>query len=242
MENGDDIPENKTGVFSCVIEAMDSSGNITKDNFSLTLFDDVPPVISSTADEVNLTPFSNYNQEKISGMFSALDDIDGSTPLTVVEDTYSKSRDKVGDYVFTVSSVDRSGNKSTKSINIRVQDTEGPVFYAKKSFITASKENIPTMETIISSLIRQEVIPNRNYVKWTILQGENIDENLSVGIHEFSLLLESDDNEAERVELTLNIVNESEMKKDVVQKLSLWKRILLWFENLWKKIVSFFSK
>ena len=98
------------------------------------------------------------------------------------------------------------------------------------------------METIISSLIRQEVIPNRNYVKWTILQGENIDENLSLGIHEFSLLLESDDNEAERVELTLNIVNESEMKKDVVQKLSLWKRILLWFENLWKKIVCFFSK
>ena len=84
------------------------------------------------------------------------------------------------------------------------------------------------------------MIPNRNYVKWTILQGENIDENLSLGIHEFSLLLESDDNEAERVELTLNIVNESEMKKDVVQKLSLWKRILLWFENLWKKIVSFF--
>lgn len=242
LESGDDIPKNKTGVFSCVIEAVDSSGNITKDNFSLTLFDDVPPVISSTVDEVNLTPFSNYNQEKILGMFSAVDDIDGSTPLTVVEDTYSKSRDKVGDYVFTVSSVDRSGNKSTKSINIRVQDKEGPVFYAKKSFITASKDNIPTMETIISSLIRQEVIPDRNYIKWSILQGENIDKNLSLGIHEFALLLESDDNEAERVDLTLNIVDENEMKKDVAQKLSLWKRILLWFENLWKKIVAFFSK
>ena len=242
LENGEEIPEKKTGVFSCVIEAIDSSGNITKENFTLTLFDDVPPSITSTVDEVNLTPFSNYNQEKILGMFTAIDDIDGSTALTVVEDNYSKNRDKVGDYVFTVSSVDRSGNKSTKSINIRVQDTEGPVFYAKKSFITASKDNIPTMETIISSLIRQEVIPNRNYIKWSILQGENIDENLSVGIHEFSILLETDNNEAERVELTLNVVSESEMKKDVVQKLSLWKRILLWFENLWKKIVSFFSK
>ena len=77
----------------------------------------------------------------------------------------------------------------------------------------------PLAQQSVQSLIRQEVIPNRNYVKWTILQGENIDENLSLGIHEFSLLLESDDNEAERVELTLNIVNESEMKKRCCSKI-----------------------
>ena len=97
------------------------------------------------------------------------------------------------------------------------------------------------METIISSLIRQEVIANRNYVKWTILQGENIDNSLSIGTHEFSLLLEADDNECERVELTLNVVSETDIKS-MEEKLSFFQKIAKWFSDLWKKIVAFFSK
>ncbi len=241
LDSGEELPKDKIGFYSCVLKANDSSGNISELPFELTLIDDVAPVITVSVDEMNLTPFSNYSQEKILGMFIATDDIDGSTPLTIVEDTYTKNRDKVGDYIFTVSSKDRYGNTSTKTINIRVQDSEGPVFYAKKSFITASKDNIPTIETIISSLIRQEVIANRNYVKWTILQGENIDNSLSIGTHEFSLLLEADDNECERVELTLNVVSETDIKS-MEEKLSFFQKIAKWFSDLWKKIVAFFSK
>ncbi len=241
LDNGEELPKDKIGYYSCVVKAKDSSGNESELPFDLTLIDDVPPVISSTVDEMNLSPFSNYSQEKILGMFTAIDDIDGNTALKVAEDTYTDNRDKVGDYIFTVSSTDRHGNQSTKSINIRVQDSEGPVFYAKKSFITASKDNIPTMENIISSLIRQEVIENRNYVKWTILQGENIDNSLSLGTHEFSLLLEADDKECERVDLTLNIVSETDIKS-MEEKLSFFQKIAKWFSDLWKKIVAFFSK
>ncbi len=241
LENGEELPKDKIGFYSCIVKSKDSSDNQSELPFELTLIDDVPPTITSTVDEMNLTPFSNYSQEKILGMFTALDDIDGNTPLKVVEDTYTKNRDKVGDYLFTVSSTDRHGNESTKTINIRVQDSEGPVFYAKKSFITASKDNIPTMENIISSLIRQEVIADRNYIKWTILNGEKIDNTLELGTHEFSLLLEADDNECERVELTMNIVSETDIKS-MEEKLSFFQKIAKWFSDLWKKIVAFFSK
>lgn len=241
LSDESEIPENKIGTFACALHASDASGNESRFPFTMTLIDDIAPVLTASVDEINLTPFSNYNREKLLGMFTADDAIDGVTPITVVEDTYTGNRDKVGNYVFSVKTEDKSGNVATKTLTIRVQDTEGPVFYAKKSFITASKDNIPTVENIISSLIRQEVIPDKNYVKWTMLQGEEINSELSLGIHEFSLLLETDEKEAERVDITMNVVEKSSMSENT-KEMTLWEKICLFFERLWKKIVAFFSK
>lgn len=235
------IPEKRIGTFPCSLHATDASGNRSVLSFTMTMIDDVAPVLTAGVDEINLTPFSNFNREKLLGMFTAMDEIDGVTPITIVEDTYTENRDKVGNYVFKVKTEDKSGNATSKTLTIRVQDTEGPVFYAKKSFITASKDNIPSVENIISSLIRQEVIPDKNYVKWTIIQGEEINSNLSLGLHEFSLLLETDEAETERVDITMNVVEKELISQDT-KELSLWEKICLFFERLWKKIVSFFSK
>ncbi len=242
LSNGTPIPGNKIGTFECMLKAEDSSGNVSTQDFNLTLYDDVPPLITTTVDEINLTPYSNYNREKILGMFTAYDDINGQTPLTIIEDTYSANRTTIGDYVFTVSSEDKAGNVSKKSLVVRVQDNEGPVFYAKKSFITASKDDIPSVEEVISSLIRQKVVPDKNYVSWNIIQGEKIDSNLSVGTHEFVLILTADDNENERVDLTMEIVETTEFRKGIEEELSFWGKICLWFKNLWEKICSIFKR
>ena len=213
-------------------------GNITQENFSLTYIDDVPPVITSDADEVNLTPYNAMSKEEIKSLFHATDEIDGTLSLEVIEDTYTPNAEKIGEYSVTVKATDRSENTSTKKIVLRVQDSEGPVFYVKKSFIKATAGNIPTTEEIISSLIRQEVIPDKRYLRWDVIEGEKITNSLPVGIHEFTLLLEAEDESSETVHVTLEILPKESSE---TKTLSFFDKILLFFKKLWEKIVSFFT-
>ena len=232
------IPKKRLGTYSCLINAEDERGNITQENFSLTYIDDVPPVITSDADEVNLTPYNAMSKEEIKSLFHATDEIDGTLSLEVIEDTYTPNADKIGEYSVTVKATDRSENTSTKKIVLRVQDSEGPVFYVKKSFIKATAGNIPTTEEIISSLIRQEVIPDKRYLRWDVIEGEKITNSLPVGIHEFTLLLEAEDESSETVHVTLEILPKESSE---TKTLSFFDKILLFFKKLWEKIVSFFT-
>lgn len=238
--NDNEIKSNKLGNLDLKIKARDLSLNETVEEFKVDCFDDVIPEIDSLADELNLTPFSDYSEDKILNLFTATDEIDGDLPLTIIEDTYTPNKRKIGNYSITVQAVDKSNNKASKTISVNVSDTEGPVFYAKSSNFTVTKDNIPTTEEIISSLIRQEVIPDKNYISWEVIQGREISKDLPLGKHEITLLINADDDTSQTVNLTLNIVEKEVLQIDDVE-LSFFEKIGEWFKDLWAKIVSFFT-
>ncbi len=239
--NGEGIPKNEIGTFQARLVATDKSENESHRDFELELIDDVPPVLECKADEIVLSYGTRYSREKILSLFEAEDEIDGSCPVLVEEDEYLGNEDTIGSYRFTVRSSDLSGNVATKTIRILVQDNEGPTFYAKESFLQVVQGEVPTLEEIVRSLIRQEVLENRNYPTVEIVQGEAIDRHLSLGLHQFTLRLVDQEGREEYVHLSIEVVPKEQMDDIAPAKLTFWARFCQFWIDLWNQIVAFFT-
>lgn len=241
QENGQPIPEFEIGTFSAALCAKDENGNESKYPFTLELFDDIPPVIECEANEVILPQGTKYSREKLLSLFVANDEIDGECDLLVEEDEYIGNEQTIGSYLFSVKAEDSSGNVARKSITVIVQDSEGPAFYVKESFLQVIQGEIPPLEEILHSLIRQGVIENKNYPVAEVIQGEEIDNNLSLGRHQVTLRLVSEDGEEKYVHLTIEVVAKEKLSDSSIEKLTFWARFCRFWIDLWNKIVTFFT-
>ena len=240
MDDGSDISENKVGVYDCVLYAEDSFGNKTTYPFEMTLVDDVAPVIYAENNELVLSTSDSMTEESILKMFTATDAIDGSVSCSVYENTYNGNENEIGTYSFTVEASDKSGNTAYKTINIYVQDNDGPVFFAKESFITFVEGNAPSLAEVTESLIRQGLLEEKAYPVQEIIEGYGLDDSLSVGTYSMTLYVEDENGEGETVVLTVKVISEEDANI-TSSSLSFWDKIVLWFKNLWANIVSFFT-
>ena len=117
---GDDADITKLGVYSVVLEAVDSSGNVGTINLTVTIKDTVPPIIvlpEVITVEINKT--ADYSVVKATD--NSKEPIAVSKPNGIVDST------TVGDYNVTFSATDSSGNTTEKSTIVRVSDIVPPV-------------------------------------------------------------------------------------------------------------------
>ncbi len=240
LDDGSEIPENKCGVYDCILYAEDSFGNETSYPFTMTLVDDVAPVIYAENNELILSNSDSISEENLLKMFTATDAIDGSISCSVYENTYSGNESEIGTYSFTVQAVDKSGNVSYKTVNIYVQDNDGPIFFAKESFITFVEGNAPSLAEVTESLIRQGVLEEKAYPVQEIIEGYGLDSSLAVGTYSMTLYVEDEQGDGETVILTVKVISEEDANITSVS-LSFWDKIVLWFKNLWANIVAFFT-
>jgi hypothetical protein len=147
-----EINPTQTGLIKAKIIAVDSFDNKNEYPFTLERIDDQAPVITCQQDELVLSPDNVMTSETLLSLFSAKDDIDGDVEVSMLENTYSENSKEVGNYIFKVNAKDSSNNESTKTLNIYVKDDEGPVFFAKGSFMTFAQGQIPEEKEIIESL------------------------------------------------------------------------------------------
>lgn len=239
LENGQQVPENQIGKFECVLTAEDSSGNKARKPFTMTLIDDVAPIISTEQEDINLNVENILSEDKIISFFSAYDEIDGNIDLEVIENTYKGHEKIIGEYRVTVQAEDRSGNTSRKTIYISVKDSQGPTFYAKESFLTVTEGEIPSLEEVTESLVRQGIIPNQIYKTKEIIEGQGLTEDLPIGLHQMKLRLVSDNDEEYLINLSIKVVEKGEISSPV--KMTFWQRFCQFWIDLWNKIVAFFT-
>lgn len=240
LENGEAIPSQTVGDFDSLLTVTDYFGNTSKEAFKLKIIDDIAPEITAEQDELIISPTKVISEAYIENLFSAYDEIDGDIEVTLETNEYTGHEDEIGTYKVVATAVDEAGNTASKTLNIIVQDDEGPVFYAKESFLTVTEGDVPSLDEVTESLIRQSVIPNRNYITKEIVEGLPLDNDLPVGLHNLTLHLIADDESEEFVQLSVKVV---EAKDIGVQdaSLSIWDRIVQFFITLWEKIVAFFT-
>lgn len=242
LENGNPIPQNRIGEFDAVLSARDIYGNETAVSFPLRLIDDVPPVLECALDEIVLQQGTRYSREKILSFFSAVDDIDGDVDILVTKDTYIGNEDVVGTYAFEVEATDSSGNTATKTIAIRVEDSEGPTFYVKDTFLTVVEGEIPSIDDVVEALIRQSVLENKNYVRKEIVEGGPLDDSLSIGVYPMVLLVVDEEGTEEHVSLTIEVrAKDSLQDPTLPEAKGFWARFCQFWIDLWEKIVAFFT-
>lgn len=238
---GKEINQKVMGPRAAVITAIDQFDNISTYDFNLDLLDLKGPEIIVSQSELSLAPDSKMSKQSILNLFSAVDEIDGTTEVVVTTDTYSDNYNKVGNYDFVVTSTDKSNNASTKAIKIYVSDNSGPVWFAKDAFLTVTQGKVPTLSEVAESLIRQGVVPNKTYVDVYETEGEKLNDSLVLGIHNIRLALEDEDNEVVEVALTVKVVEEKDMNTEEVITLSWWQKFINWLKQIWENIVSFFK-
>lgn len=241
LEDGSPIPEKEIGSFPARLVASDSFGNETSKAFELNLIDDVPPVIDVQGEELVLRQDLTYSREKLLSLFTAYDEIDGDLDVIVTEDTYLGHEKEIGEYVFAVKATDSSGNVAEKKLTIRVEDSEGPTFYVRESFLTVIAGEVPSLEDVVKALIRQNVLPNKVYTSMKIIEGEELDDSLPVGKHSMTLEVEDEDGQKEYVALTVEVVQKETIEDPLTHTLTFWEKFCQFWIDLWKKIVAFFT-
>jgi hypothetical protein len=241
LEDGKSLPEKEIGDFKALLTSVDRYGNEAKLPFALTLKDDVAPVLLATQSEVYVTPEKYLSEEKLLSFFTAEDEIDGSLPIQVEKNTYTGNEKTLGTYVFEVSAADQSGNIARASLTLHVQDTEGPVWFSKESFLTVVEGEVPSLEEVADALVRQNVVPKKSYVSYAIVEGEKLDNSLSVGLHTMKMRLSESTEDYEDVLLTVKVVKKEDSGVSEEKKLTLWEQFVKWLESLWAKIVQFFT-
>lgn len=126
-----DVNTSKAGTYHVVYQATDAAGNTSTKTITITVAgssDHTVPTI--TADNVTIDKDSSFDPLK---NVSATDNIDGKTDVIVESNDIDTS--KPGTYTVVYSATDKSGNKSTKSITVKVvdptsKDTVKPVITA----------------------------------------------------------------------------------------------------------------
>ncbi len=245
-KDGNPLEKNHIGKKEVTLVATDCFQNERKLDFILERYDDVKPEITTLQDEVVLTTTKVMTSENLLSLFNCYDEIDGKLTPTVVKNTYSEHCHEVGEYIMEVSCKDKSGNEAKKSIRVLVQEEDKPVFYTKENFLTFVEGNIPDENEIIQSLIRNEILPDKNYIRSEYISGDEITKNMKAGDYTSTMTFYADDETSETIELEIK-VNEKENfglqeESDVLidsQDLSFFQKIAKFFKELWEKILDF---
>lgn len=231
----------KMGTYPFTIKALDSSGNESTLTDEVTVIDKTLPEIDGPT-TINLTVTKGMSEEGLLGLFTATDEIDGDIELQITKNDYSKNSHKKGTYDFTISATDKSGNSVNKNVYINVTDDKEPIFIVNRGTVTTYVGQIIDVMETINSLKLQKIIPDANYIGYTVIDGEDPShKSLSAGTHYVKLLVNTDQGKSEIIDLIINV--EEKLEESIItntKKKTFFDNIGDFFKSIFDRISDFF--
>jgi hypothetical protein len=246
LTDGSELPLKTIGWYHCFLIAKDSSAQETRLPFLLILNDDTPPVITSKASDITLSPNSQMGQAEILDNFTAYDEIDGALSLKVTQNQYQEQWSTPGDYLFSVEAMDQSYNVATASLTLHVRDQTGASWYSNKTMFTFTQGEIPSLSQISESLINEGILPDIVYTSFEQMSGDSLDNTLTVGLHSIRLRFHGGDGTDYDIDLTVKVLSPqetsvTETSDSTSKKRSFWQAICDFFASLWEWIRNLFT-
>jgi hypothetical protein len=128
LNSGDTFP---LGTTTVTVRAEDTVGNVSTENFDITIVDNELPVVTSMSDIVTTTD-PGEDTAVVTFSVSATDNVDGTLPVTITTSPTagldSGSAFPIGTTQVQAYAEDSVGNSFTESFNVTVNDDENPVF------------------------------------------------------------------------------------------------------------------
>jgi hypothetical protein len=246
LTDGSELPLKTIGWYHCFLIAKDSSAQETRLPFLLILNDDTPPVITSKASDITLSPNSQMGQAEILDNFTAYDEIDGALSLKVTQNQYQEQWSTPGDYLFSVEAMDQSYNVATASLTLHVRDQTGASWYSNKTMFTFTQGEIPSLSQISESLINEGILPDIVYTSFEQMSGDSLDNTLTVGLHSIRLRFHGGDGTDYDIDLTVKVLSPqetsvTETSDSTSKKRSFWQAICDFFASIWEWIRNLFT-
>lgn len=142
------------GDYNVYVRVTDESNNYTDKNFVLRVYDDIKPVIECD-DYINIGINSEFDKDKYIKVY---DEYDGALDYELSEiDTTS-----LGEKLITISAVDSSNNRETKTIKLNVLDNIKPTLLLNKLELDVNedydfKDNIVEVSDNLDNLTISDV-------------------------------------------------------------------------------------
>ncbi len=159
------------GTHTIVLTATDAYGNNSTCSFNLTVTDTIAPVFnggclndttiysSNNACDIVVPYFTNNSQLNVTDNCSDV----ASGTLVVTQSPTAGSTLGVGSHTITLTATDNSGNTSTCTFNLSVQDTISPsVIINVASPIVCENDTVSWTETISDNCVVQTVVSSHN--------------------------------------------------------------------------------
>ena len=192
----EDYTENSSllGFYTVSLSIVDSSENQSEHTVEIVLVDQTYPSFTGP-DQFTIGYDSNLSMEYILSSQSVMDDydLDLSSQIVIELDQFTPNKRDIGLYPIVLSAVDSSGNKTEKTIEIRVTDSIGPVVYLDTSIIMIYNQSILSLSDFAGILIQSgELMSGINYRVQTLFDSYS-DHSTIPGV--YHLKLEYQDND-----------------------------------------------
>ena len=176
VEDNYSANKNKVGTFTIKFSAEDSSGNIAYLTLYVNNVDKVAPVFSGTS-TYTIGNNETLDLTTVKNGLKATDFVDGSCTISLKTDNYTTNKNKVGKYTLVYEATDKSGNKSTHTVNVNVVDKVTPIINGTNSYTQGNNQKL-SLDTIKAGLTATDDVDG-NLTTSITLKTDNYSANYS---------------------------------------------------------------
>lgn len=201
---GADPSFTSTGNKTMNISVTDGSGNTQNATLTITVIDDIKPVINGTIKVVKGITATLTIAEIETGI-NAVDNIDGALSLTLVTDEYTASSGVFGVYDVVYKATDLSGNETLHTVKVWVVDNVAPVWIINDYFVILSENQLVTESELISLLESAGMIVSELSYTATVIDDTYFGHETESGTYTvtFNVLYEDQSQDVVTVSLTV---------------------------------------
>ncbi len=146
------LSSQELGNYEITLSATDSSGNKVEKTIAVEVYDDLAPVFEAPKTIYKSTSIALTTNDILKEV-KATDAIDGEVAVEVISDSYTGFANKAGDYSLNLLASDKTGNRRTFDLDIRVSDSIPDVWYVAEKNINVQSSILLSSQDIIDLLV-----------------------------------------------------------------------------------------
>lgn len=229
-------------------KVTDSSGNSSLKDITITVSDDIKPIISGSASYTKSATATLTTADIKSGLIATDNyDSDITNRITEVSNTYIGKENKVGEYHIVYRVTDSSGNTSNDfTVTISVVDTQKPIFYINNVILNISDYNLLNHEAIITYLCHSNVINDNVDFSYQFTHDSYTNSDKQAGMYDMEAEISYADGTKSTINFSINVLGPEdyliEQDNEIEdEEVGFFQNILSWFGNVFGRITNFFT-
>jgi len=191
-----------------VLSVSDSSGNTTTKTITLSFYDNTAPVFNDVTTVILSYQVNKKIADIVSESIKVTDNLDLNPTIIIKSDAYTGHETRLGTYQVVFEATDSSGNKSSKTISITVEDKIKPVIVFNAYTIETLSSVSLDLKDMSNILYSSGVLVRSKRYKATVLK-DTYTPNFSIpGSYVFIVRYSTDDQDFTK-EFMINVTGNS---------------------------------
>ena len=216
--------EATVGDYTIELEVKDMSGNTSNEIITITVSDDIIPIITGP-NTLSVSYTKQLTHTEILDLFTVTDEGSsvGIGDTTITDDLYSSQSSTIGDYSMTITVTDPSGNKATHQLILSVIDDIPPVIYADEFLVTVEPNTVFDENDMLLLMMQNGEISEQSYDITTLINEYEGNET-NAGTYQYSVVFKGEDGTTLQKDFIIRVLEDD----SVINSSLLWRNVTLY--------------